>query len=155
MTSIAVPIMHRATRRITPDSYPQCAQSTQTCTLVTGRASHTGVTFTPFAVDHAQPFGLIFQACTKLAPSGVMHGLGHTSFGKLGTRDIPHRNQLCPCDDFCRGLLCPVFAGIGNLGVEAPRRFFLWARCARASASPCFRVRFSLEYGSPMSLHQS
>jgi hypothetical protein len=104
MRSVDVAVMHHTTRRTLPYSYPQCAQSTRASARTAHRASHTGVGFVDFAVDHAQPFGLVFQACAKLAPARIIDGLGHGGFGELGTGDVADGYQACTLDNGRGGL---------------------------------------------------
>lgn len=104
--------------RTRPYSYAQCTQCTRPCSVQTGRASHTGPRFVDFAVDHAKPLGFVVQACAKLAPSGIVHGFGHASFAEFGTRDIADHNHLCPVDNIRGGLVRPVFATVGDFGMD-------------------------------------
>src|SRR5262249_34550161 len=118
MGRVKITFMARPTLRAHPHSYPQGAQSTRASASTAHRASHTGVAFGNFAVVHAQPFGLIFQACAKLAPSSIIDGFGHTSLSKFVTRDIAHSDQPSALHNCCGGFVCPIFAAIGNLGMD-------------------------------------
>ena len=99
-------------------SYSQCTESTRAGTGTAHRASRTGVALRDLAGNHAQPLGLVFQACAKVAPPGIVDGFGHTSFGKLWTADITDGNQLHPLDDGRGSFMRPVLAAMGNFGMD-------------------------------------
>src|SRR5262245_19758539 len=118
VTTITVSLMHGPAVRTTPYSYPEVTQSTRSCECITGRASDRRAIFRGFAVEHTQPFGLVFQACANEAPARIVHGLGHEGFGKLGTGNVAHRDQRCTGDNLRGDFMGPVFATVGNLGMN-------------------------------------
>jgi hypothetical protein len=118
MRSIGITIMHDTAAGTTPDSYAQLTQSTRPCLGETGRASQAGPGFIDFAVRDTKPHGFIGKHRAKLAPSSIEHGFCHTSFGKFGRRDVPHRNQAGLLDNGGRDFVCPVFALVGDLRMD-------------------------------------
>lgn len=111
--------MQRTTSGTYPLSYAECPQSTRTSPLQAIRASHTRPRFVDFAVDHAQPHGFIFQACAKVAPTGIVHRFGHAGFGELWTGNIADYYPRSPVDYRCGGLVRPILTTVGNLGMDS------------------------------------
>src|SRR5262245_33956857 len=91
-----------------PHSYPEVTQSARASESTAHRASDRRAIFGDFAIDHTQPLGLVFQACAKLAPARIVHGLGHRGFGKLGTGDVAHANQRRTGHNLRGGFMSPI-----------------------------------------------
>ena len=111
--------MQTTTDRTAPLSYPQCAQSTRACLREAGRASHTGAGFIDFAVRCSKPVGFILQERAKLAPTGIVDRFGHTGFAQLCAGNVTDYNQLCPVGNGRGGLMRPVLATVGHLGMDS------------------------------------
>ncbi len=118
MRRVTISIMLKPALGTRPYSYAEATQSTWAASGEAVRASDRRPGFVDFAVRHAKPQGFVSKHDAKLAPSGIVDGLRHTGLAEFRAGDIADDNQARPLHNRGRRLLRPIFAGIGDMGVD-------------------------------------
>lgn len=125
MCTVDITVMPRTTDATRPRSYAQLPQSTRSCDSITDRASTTGPEFVDLHVLRSKPDGFVLQERAGDAPGRIVGRASKTGCGELRTGHVAHRNQPgSPRNGGC-DLMRPVFARVGDLGMEGLGTLFL------------------------------
>lgn len=117
MCTVDITLMPGTTDTTRPHSYAELPQSTGASKTITDPASTARPEFADLHVRHAKPGGFVSQACPGDAPRGIVGRFGKRGFGKFRAGDIAHGNQCGTLHNLCCGLVCPVFATVGDFCV--------------------------------------